>query len=150
MFETLHYATVMRQIDNELTARWLTAPSGAEPVFSGCQRGVGKLVIANGAKTPVATVGIVIVAAVRRYLIPVALMVFGTLTAAAVKAETSYVGNAACAGCHERANADWADSSSRSGDAGGHTRDGPGRLQQRDLDYFWRNHDLQPKRGLFH
>ena len=48
--------------------------------------------------------------AVRRHLILVALMVFGTLTATAVKAEPRYVGNAACAGCHERANADWTDS----------------------------------------
>ena len=48
--------------------------------------------------------------AVRRHLILVALMVFGTLTATAVKAEPSYVGNAACASCHERANADLTDS----------------------------------------
>tara|TARA_B100001939_G_scaffold122884_1_gene106546 strand:+ start:315 stop:416 length:102 start_codon:yes stop_codon:yes gene_type:complete len=32
-------------------------------------------------------------------------MVFGTLAATTVKAESSYVGNAGCAGCHEQANA---------------------------------------------
>ena len=46
---------------------------------------------------------------VRRRLTLAALMLFSALTAAAV-AETDYVGNAACAGCHEQANADWTDS----------------------------------------
>ena len=84
-------------------------PSGAEPVFSGCQRGVGKLA-RQRRKDACRHPGIGIVEAVRRHLILVALMVFGTLTATAVKAEPGYVGNAACAGCHERANADWTDS----------------------------------------
>ena len=46
---------------------------------------------------------------VRRGLTLAALMLFSALTAAAV-AETDYVGNAACAGCHEQASADWASS----------------------------------------
>ena len=56
-FETLHYATVMRQIDNELTARWLAAPPPAPnlsfPDFSAALASW----LADGAKTPVATLG---------------------------------------------------------------------------------------------
>ena len=47
---------------------------------------------------------------VRRRLTLSALMLFSALTAAAAVAETDYVGNAACAGCHEQASADWANS----------------------------------------
>ena len=47
---------------------------------------------------------------VRRRLTLSALMLFSALTAAAVVAEANYVGNAACAGCHEQASADWANS----------------------------------------
>ena len=46
----------------------------------------------------------------RHRLTLVALMLLGTLTATAVSAGTTYVGNAACAGCHEQASADWTDS----------------------------------------
>ena len=46
----------------------------------------------------------------RRRLILVALVVFGPFAATAVKAESSYVGNAGCAGCHEQATTDWTDS----------------------------------------
>ena len=46
----------------------------------------------------------------RRRLTLVALMLLGTLTATAVGAGTTYVGNAVCAGCHEQASADWTDS----------------------------------------
>ena len=48
--------------------------------------------------------------ATRRRLILVALVVFGPFAATAVKAESSYVGNAGCAGCHEQATTDWTDS----------------------------------------
>ena len=55
--ETLRYATVMRQIDNELTARWLAAPPPAPslsfPDVSAALAGW----LADGAKTPVATLG---------------------------------------------------------------------------------------------
>ena len=47
---------------------------------------------------------------VRRRLTLSALMLFSALTAATVVAEADYVGNAACAGCHEQASADWANS----------------------------------------
>ena len=46
----------------------------------------------------------------RRRLKLAALILLGTLTATAVNAETRYVGNAACAGCHEQAATDWTDS----------------------------------------
>ena len=55
--ETLHYATVMRQIDNELTARWLTAPPPAPNLsFPDVSAALASW-LSNGAKTPVATVG---------------------------------------------------------------------------------------------
>ena len=37
-------------------------------------------------------------------------MLSNILTSAAVGAEATYLGNNACAGCHEQANADWTDS----------------------------------------
>ena len=55
--ETLHYATVMRQIDNELTARWLAAPPPAPNLsFPDVSAALASW-LANGAKTPVATLG---------------------------------------------------------------------------------------------
>ena len=55
--ETLRYATNMRQIDNELTARWLVAPPPAPnlsfPDVSAALAGW----LADGAKPPVATLG---------------------------------------------------------------------------------------------
>ena len=55
--ETLHHATVMRQIDNELTARWLAAPPPAPNLsFPDVSAALASW-LANGAKTPVATLG---------------------------------------------------------------------------------------------
>ena len=55
--KTLHYATVMRQIDNELTARWLAAPPPAPNLsFPDVSAALASW-LANGAKTPVATLG---------------------------------------------------------------------------------------------
>ena len=55
--ETLHYATVMRQIDNELTARWLAAPPPAPNLsFPEVSAALASW-LADGAKTPVATLG---------------------------------------------------------------------------------------------
>ena len=55
--ETLHYATVMRHIDNELTARWLAAPPPAPNLcFPDVSAALASW-LANGAKTPVATLG---------------------------------------------------------------------------------------------
>ena len=55
--EALGYATVMRQIDNELAARWLAAPPRAPvlsfPNVSATLAGW----LADGAKTPVAILG---------------------------------------------------------------------------------------------
>lgn len=47
---------------------------------------------------------------IRRRLTLAALMLLSPVTTAAVVAETDYVGNAACAGCHQQASADWTDS----------------------------------------
>ncbi len=58
--ETLHYATVMRQIDNELTASWSAAPPPApNPSFRDVSAPLASW-LANGAKTPVATLGLAI------------------------------------------------------------------------------------------
>lgn len=55
--ETLRYATVMRQIDNELTARWLAAPPPAPNLsFPDVSAALASW-LAGGAKTPVATLG---------------------------------------------------------------------------------------------
>jgi len=52
--ETLHYATVMRQIDNELTASWLAAPPPAPNLsFPDVSAALASW-LADGAKTPVA------------------------------------------------------------------------------------------------
>ena len=55
--ETLHHATVVRQIDNELTARWLAAPPPAPNLSFPDVSAVSASRLANGAKTPVATLG---------------------------------------------------------------------------------------------
>ena len=55
--ETLRYATVMRQIDNELTARWLAAPPPAPNLsFPDVSAALASW-LASGATTPVATLG---------------------------------------------------------------------------------------------
>ena len=55
--ETPRYATVMRQIDNELTARWLAAsPPASNLPFPDISAALASS-LADGAKTPVATVG---------------------------------------------------------------------------------------------
>ena len=55
--EALGYATVMRQIDNELTARWLAAPPTAPNLsFPDVSAALANW-LANGAKPPVATLG---------------------------------------------------------------------------------------------
>ena len=55
--ESLRYATVMRQIDNELTARWLAAPPTAPNLsFPDVSAALANW-LANGAKTPVAALG---------------------------------------------------------------------------------------------
>ena len=55
--ETLRYATVMRQIDNELTARWLAAPPPAPNLFFPDVSAALASWLAGGAKTPVAALG---------------------------------------------------------------------------------------------
>ena len=56
-FETLHYATVMRQIDNELIASWLAGPPPPPNLsFPNVSAALASW-LANGAKTPVATLG---------------------------------------------------------------------------------------------
>jgi len=53
--ETLHYATAKRQIDNEPTARWLAAPPPTpNPSFPDVSAVLASW-LADGAKTPVAT-----------------------------------------------------------------------------------------------
>ena len=55
--EALGYATVMRQIDNELAARWLAAPPVAPVLsFPNVSAALASW-LADGAKTPVATLG---------------------------------------------------------------------------------------------
>ena len=55
--ETLRYATVMRQIDNELTARWLAAPPLAPNLsFPDVSAALASW-LADGAKTAVAALG---------------------------------------------------------------------------------------------
>ena len=55
--EALGYATVMRQIDNELAARWLAAPPRAPVLsFPNVSAALASW-LADGAKTPVATLG---------------------------------------------------------------------------------------------
>ena len=55
--EALGYATVMRQIDNELAARWLAAPPIAPILsFPNVSAALASW-LADGAKTPVATLG---------------------------------------------------------------------------------------------
>jgi hypothetical protein len=55
--ETLHHATVMRQIDNELTGGWLAAPPPAPNLsFPDVSAPLASW-LANGAKTPFATLG---------------------------------------------------------------------------------------------
>ena len=55
--EALGYATVMRQIDNELAARWLAAPPIAPLLsFPNVSEALASW-LADGAKTPVATLG---------------------------------------------------------------------------------------------
>ena len=55
--ETLRYATVMRQIDSELTARWLAAPPSAPNLsFPHISAALASW-LADGAKTPVAALG---------------------------------------------------------------------------------------------
>ena len=57
VLETLRYATVMRQIDNELTARWLAAPPPAPNLsFPDVSAALASW-LASGATTPVATLG---------------------------------------------------------------------------------------------
>ena len=52
--ETLHYATVMRQIDNELTVRLLAAPPPAPSLpFPDVSAALASW-LADGTKTPVA------------------------------------------------------------------------------------------------
>ena len=57
VLETLHHATVMRQIDNELTARWLAAPPPTPNLSFPDVSASLRRWLANGAKTPVATLG---------------------------------------------------------------------------------------------
>ena len=55
--ETLRYATVMRQIDSELTARWLAAPPPAPHLsFPDVSAALASW-LADAAKTPVAALG---------------------------------------------------------------------------------------------
>ena len=55
--EILHYATVMRQIDNELTARWLAAPPPAPNLsFPDVSAALASW-LAGGATTPVTALG---------------------------------------------------------------------------------------------
>ena len=55
--ETLRYATVMRQIDSELTARWLAAPPPAPKLsFHDVSEALASW-LADGAKTPFAALG---------------------------------------------------------------------------------------------
>lgn len=55
--ETLRYATVMRQIDNELTARWLASPPPAPNLsFPDVSAALASW-LAGGATTPVAALG---------------------------------------------------------------------------------------------
>ena len=55
--ETLRYATVMRQIENELTARWLATPPTAPNLsFPDVSAALASW-LADGAKTPVAALG---------------------------------------------------------------------------------------------
>lgn len=84
-------------------------PTGAEPVFSRCQRGAGKLA-RQWRKDTCRRAGVGIVGATRRRLMLAALMLLGALAATAASDESSYFGNVACAGCHEQATTDWADS----------------------------------------
>jgi len=55
--ETLGYATVMRQIDNDLTARWLAAPHPAPGLSFPDVSATLASWLADGAKAPVATLG---------------------------------------------------------------------------------------------
>ena len=55
--ETLRYATVMRQTDNELTARWLATPPTAPNLFFPDVSAALASWLADGAKTPVAALG---------------------------------------------------------------------------------------------
>ena len=55
--ETLRYATVMRQIDSELTAQWLAAPPPAPHLsFPDVSAALASW-LADGAKTPIAALG---------------------------------------------------------------------------------------------
>ncbi len=55
--ETLRYATFMRQIDNELTARWLATPPTAPNLSFPDVSAALESWLADGAKTPVAALG---------------------------------------------------------------------------------------------
>ena len=55
--EALGYATVMRQIDNELTAQWLAAPPPAPNLSFPDVSAALACWLADGAKTPVAALG---------------------------------------------------------------------------------------------
>lgn len=55
--ETLGYATVMRQIDNDLAARWLAGPPSAPALSFPDVSATLASWLADGAKAPIATLG---------------------------------------------------------------------------------------------
>ena len=55
--EMLGYVTVMRQIDNDLTARWLAGPPSAPALSFPDVSAILASWLADGAKAPIATLG---------------------------------------------------------------------------------------------
>ena len=85
------------------------ATVGTRFIFSRRQRDTGKLARRWRKGADNHSWGSIVGAAARRLTLA-ALMLSNILTSAAVGAEAAYLGNDACAGCHEQATADWADS----------------------------------------